>query len=304
MLKRLRTFLHDGWVGVRADAAKAIVWALIGLAVYVFAYVIIVPFWDGVPNELKKNNEFDPSLLGPWLLAQIIFEAKNLFQLLITNPFWVGLWLIISSGVLITNKFRRDIIAFFTETARRKDLLEKTGLFEFWPNADRKERADQWNIMSDRILAKPHAFLYMIGSTGWETFGEESSPLHNAVLKFTGDIRIILLNEDSQYLPSRAASVMVTPYEYKRQIRDSIKYLKWLRKRGHHVELHVYDSIPNWKMIFTPKRLWLQHYHNDYHVEECPVNIFYSTEDLLGLYHAFSKDFKRIWDLSEPVDLS
>jgi len=275
----------------------------------VASYFVYLFFSGNVPQEILVDGSIDYNLIVPWAktLPEQMFEALS--KQILSNPIIAILYFVMIAFSLILIalllKFFSRIMLFLHEAASRKDLLNKTGLFEFWPNASITERAPQWAVMADRILASPHTTFNLLGATGWDTFGHSNSPLHKAMENFSGSIRVILMNPDSHRLPARAMSIGMTTAAYKHQIKKSIKFLKELKAKGHFVELKLYGSTPNWKMIFTPRRVWLQHYHNDHHVADCPVYMFYSTQERTGLYQSFAKDFERIWAQCDfMVDLS
>ena len=175
--------------------------------------------------------------------------------------------------------------SYIAENNRRKLLLNQSGLFGYWPDARTEGKHQEWKTVVEEIKNQKNSLLLLLGATGWETFGNETSPLHNAISTYNKGIRIMLMDPDSQYLKARAKAVGMNDNDYKNEIIKSINYLKELRKKNHHISLKLYDSLPNWKMIITSKHIHIQYYNNDSHVADCPLYQFYSTDNPGGLYH-------------------
>ncbi|MCR4376652.1 MAG: hypothetical protein NUV50_00970 [Rhodospirillales bacterium] len=294
-------FICDGAAAWRKDFAKWVVGIFaFGLGSLIFSFL-----FSSIPPEISAGDSFNWDLFWPWFWGEIVSRLGYYGGYLSNHPLRGTLALLGAIVVLIVVVLTWKWFAGKRRVKAEKEklLLQKVGLSEYWEDAHIERRAEQWGALSDCIKITPQAYLNYIGATGWETFGAKHAPLYDAFTNFRGTIRVILMKPDSSSLSARANSVRMTVKGYKNQIIKSAKFLMALRSRGHQVELRYYDSPPNWKMIFSPRRLWLQHYHNDNHVAECPVYLFYATEDMKGLYHSFAKDFERIWERCEPVDL-
>jgi len=304
MLRPLWAYLKEGVAGIRKESAKYVARALVTLVLGGIA----LRFSNGkIPDGLLEDGKFSIGLVPSWAWGSFESGSSTYANYLIDHPLrTIGfvllvIWTLVAIWLLI--QFRNHIVSFIAENSRRKSLLTEVGLFEFWPDANVDSREAQWSEMSVRIINPPQTVLKIIGATGWDSFGAKSSPLHDALHSFEGRVFVILMNPESEYLGERAASVSMATATYRNQIRKSLKCLKELKKRGHYIDVRLYNSPPNWKMIFTPLTLWLQHYRNDKHVAESPVYMFYATSDMQGLYHAYAKDFDRIWRLSDEYEL-
>jgi hypothetical protein len=185
------------------------------------------------------------------------------------------------------------------DAALADGLISRSGLAAHWPHA-RPEGGDQgasWDDLRAEIARPDNTFVSILGANGAETFGRANSPLYETLERFRHQIRIILAHPDGLNSRARAADLGVNEEEYRNEVRQSVDRLRTLRQRGHRVSGRYYFAKPNWKMIITPRTMWLQYYEEGgQHVANTAVYRFDATG---GLYHCFMREFERIWDRCE-----
>jgi len=184
-------------------------------------------------------------------------------------------------------------------------LISRSGLAAHWPHAqpDGGEQGASWDDLRAEIARPDNTFVSILGANGAETFGRANSPLYETLERFRHQIRIILAHPDAPNTLARAADVGANEEDYRNEIRRSVDRLRTLRQRGHRVSGRFYFAKPNWKMIITPRTMWLQYYEEGgEHVANTPVYRFDATG---GLYHCFMREFERIWERCEQdqIDL-
>ncbi|MFN4166363.1 MAG: hypothetical protein ACK4GK_17450 [Ferrovibrio sp.] len=296
--------LTEAFKSLPTEGAKKGLWAILASLFWLLWVVVIkpiaTPLAHGLPPEALENGVFSSEKFTMWALLEVAATFKASLQYVTNHPTESSIYAlgfaIAFAGLVFTLKLSRHAVGFFTEGAQRKGLLSRVGLYGFRESTTIEDaKADVGHFIAN-INRPDNRILNILGATGWETFGAKNSPLHEAVKNFSGTIRIILIDPTSRFLCDRAGSVGMKEDSYRKQVEKSIKWLTALKAQGKHVELALYDSIPNWKMIFTARAVWLQHYKANIHVAETPVYLFYSTDDQKGLYHAFYADFERIWD--------
>ncbi len=157
---------------------------------------------------------------------------------------------------------------------KRIAILNNSRVFHFRKNATDTDRTKNKDFLLDQC--KKAKNIHIIGATGYQTFAR-SDPDGKAILKnvlekdMTGEIKIILLHPYGKCARSRADALGVPLSNYQSEIRNSVAFLKELEQKGKNVALKFYDQRPIWKMIILDDFLWLQHYHQNRHVERMPV---------------------------------
>jgi hypothetical protein len=176
------------------------------------------------------------------------------------------------------------------------------GMFFYSPNTKDKEVKKSERFLSNR--SKNCAHLYILGSSGWDTFGSQESPLHQALLT-CNHVEIILINPMSEELAHRVRDLSdVNLDEYRNQIYRTIDFLKDKRNEGNNPDrilLRMYSSYPMWKYIILGRYVWLQQYPANKHVKDSPCYAFHRIENnkhghTAGMYDHVFAQFKRRWD--------
>lgn len=260
-------------------------------------------------NLAKKTAGLPSGATYHEIAAAAIDAAKNLPDFVAleihTRPIVTGLFAILAVGFIILGRLLKrahDRVESQGEKLKEADtykaLIDAAGLGGRWPHAAIDGSGAPWDDLRTDIAHPTNTVLYILGANGIDTFGREGSPLHEAMQKFQGTIRVILCSPKNTNMIGRAESLGVDPGDYKRAISRSVKWLKELAAQNHAIEGRYYSGIPNWKMIITSQALWLQYYKpGGSHIERTPVYRFDAAgDDGMALYHLFHMEFDRIWN--------
>ena len=174
-------------------------------------------------------------------------------------------------------------------------------------DSDEARKNDWTQICSDLVFAsRNQSPLWILCANGHRTFGHHDSPLCSALREYGGVINILLLRPDSDGFNRRVKSLGISSDQYRSEILESIAFCKELYNAGKAINVRIYHDLPIWKMIFTPKALWVQHYSSSKHVDETSAYGFSFVESRPTLIDGFHCVLTRRWSdpNSEPVDLS
>lgn len=304
MIRSVKNFLKKGFTRLSDRAAEWIV----SLLIISILIIIVWVFIGGVPSGFYDDKgKVSLESIGGWGASNAAFLAEGALNFFTAHPLKVVLCFAFLSMVGLAAYFAirygKAFLEIFRDFAQTHELTQRVGLFGFSPTAKPDAEIGDWDRLAAEITNPTNRILYVLGATGWDTFGHRKAPLFDPLGVFTGHIRIILMDEASPHLRARAASVGMKEASYKKQIKKSIERIRELHGRGRYIELALYDSPPNWKMIITAQFGWIQHYWRELHVADTPVYLFYATDDQKGLYHAFFDDFDRIWSLARKIPL-
>lgn len=140
--------------------------------------------------------------------------------------------------------------------------------------------------------------IMLIGSTGFRTFAEPKTDLHE-VIKNCRQAKIMLLNPFSKGASQRAASVPhpdITSDQFKKQIEISIDFLKKVNEIHQNVRLKFYNDAPFLKLAILGDYIWMQHYHTGADVKAMPEYVFKnSSSNSNGLFAFFYQYFLKRW---------
>lgn len=183
---------------------------------------------------------------------------------------------------------------------RQIAILKNSRVFHFKKNATDTDRTKNKNFLLNQC--KKAKNILIIGATGYQTFAR-SDPEGKAMLRdvlekdITGEIKIILIHPHSHCAKSRAEALGVTLSNYQGDISNSVAFLKELIRKGKNVALKFYDQRPIWKMIILGDFLWLQHYHQNRHVEHMPVYGISRSQktDEYSLFDPLYDVFQKKW---------
>lgn len=305
MLGRIRSFFKRGFEGFSSDVAKWVVKGLLILAVIIVAWLV---GFELPASARDAHGEVAWDKLCTWAVHGVKALFLDVGVYAVARPIRAFLlasfFVVLAVLIFLIIRYWRQFSERINDLLKLNDLVGRVGLFGFAQDARPGSEFDEWDNLIGQIKDPENRILYILGATGWDTFGSKNSPLHEVLHDFKGNIKIILLDPDSRFLVNRAKSIRVNEKTYKNQIKKSIKMLKGLKQKGGFVDLSLYDSPPNWKFILSARFSWVQRYWRDEHVADTPVYLLYATDDLKGLYHAFFDDFDRIWQLSKQVDLT
>ena len=272
-------------------ARRDIISSVIRGLVYLLGFVALYLLRPHLPKDaLEKNSEVTFWSIYSWFITLI---EKNLIQAIGIVAVLVFAGVIIWCLSLVAQRLVRALLS----SIDRRHLVQLVGLSGYWPDAKPDASHAAWVALHNHVSEANNPILYILGSTGLDTFGREASPLWESIREFSGEVRIILLSPDSEYLPERAADVGMTEGEYREEIRAALEQIQRWRDSGHRISHRTYDSLPNWKIILTSRLVWVQYYRHRKHVQETPVYQFYATNGETGLYHLFNEEFARIWRL-------
>lgn len=187
-----------------------------------------------------------------------------------------------------------------------QELLSRYGIESYWDGQNEADQMEAWSYCRNAIGSTP-SHLRIMGASGWETFGEINSPMHDTVKNFPGSLQILLIHPESLHLEERTDSLGVNLHDYKEDIYNSIEFLKNLKRKGNRdIELRLYKQPPIWKMVISGNFLWLQHYKQGQHVRVMPVYGFASNAPT-SLFHPFLEIFLKRWqrdgEQTESVDI-
>ncbi len=198
-----------------------------------------------------------------------------------------------------------------TKSQKSSDLetiLKEIGIEGLWPHGRFSPTAEggaSWKQMCEDISRRDNSFVFILGANGIDTFGGKHSPLYDAIGTFTKEMKVVLLAPGSPEMESPASAVNLPPKVYRGYITKSRKRLSALKKQGRHIEMKYYDGRPNWKMIITNERSWIQYYESGSNVSDCPVFVFFNSQSPYNFYSIFYTEFMRIWArCGDPVSLA
>jgi hypothetical protein len=131
----------------------------------------------------------------------------------------------------------------------------------------------------------------LIGSTGFQTFGEPEGDLHR-VLQNCREAKIMLMNPLGPGVTARARSLSdpsITPESFRDQIIRSIDHLKRLKAFQKNIRLKLYDEVPLLKLAILGDYLFLQHYPMGINVRAMPEYVFRHDRNggLFGLFYQY-----------------
>jgi len=139
--------------------------------------------------------------------------------------------------------------------------------------------------------------LMIIGSSGCRTFVDPEGDLHEA-LQNCREAKIMLLNPFKEGAITRARGIPdpeVTPEIIRKQIMQSIDFLKGLRAVQKEVKLKLYPDLPLLKLAIIGDYAFLQHYHTGMNVRQMPEYVFKNGSNQGGLYIPLYRYFLSRW---------
>ena len=226
-----------------------------------------------------------------WLLDE--FANLRIINYLVTHPARAATTVLLI-GLLVTSIYRG--LGYLRIYIRNREILASVGVSGFWLHSETDEKQTNWESCKARVLADHPNELRILGATGWETFGKPESPLHNVLQSFRGEIRILLIKPKCSAFKVRAKALGIKERDYEKEIKQSIAFCEELRDKGKSIIVKLYEQTPIWKMIFTEKYMWLQHYKTDEHVDNTPVYTLFANDSETSLYFPLIDVFRKRWD--------
>lgn len=263
---------------------------------------LAVPFVPGVGvaiyNTLFETQYDGVDKAGAEIWATFwkwasVYVPMHWDRFLWTSATIMAIWVLLDHG-----------LTFIVRSFKRRFLVKRVGIRAFLPRSTDQERKESWDDCVDHLLDAGNDTILIAGANGWETFGKEDSPLHEVIRGFSKKVQILLVYPYSEAIELRANNVGVGADKYREDLVKTLSFCKNLKNSGHNIEVRFFDWPPVWKMIFSHNRLWLQHYGPSKHVNEMPAYSFGRDPNPSSLYHPFYTEFTRMWERSEPVNLS
>lgn len=191
-----------------------------------------------------------------------------------------------------------EIIARWCIHYQKGSMAIASGMFLFKPNSTKRQIKRSEDFLKKQSLGC--GFLYIRGATGWETFGNPSSPLYEAA-KSCREVRVILIYPLSGAVQERARHLHVNVQNYRKEIYDSINYLRSLKRdsaRPDYLTLKMYQGYPFWKYIMLEDYVWVQQYPREGHVKNSPCYAFQRLpiSNTKGIYDHLLNQFLIYWD--------
>jgi hypothetical protein len=139
--------------------------------------------------------------------------------------------------------------------------------------------------------------LMLMGSTGYLTFAAPEGDLHQAIQR-SREAKILLLDPSSEGAKKRAVSLAdssIAPSGFRKQIEESIVFLKKLRASKRQVRLKLYQDVPLFKIGIVGDYIYMRHYHAGRDVREMPEYVFRNSQEPGNLYLPFYQYFLSRW---------
>lgn len=141
----------------------------------------------------------------------------------------------------------------------------------------------------------------VLGSTGFRTFVDPAGDLH-AVLKDCLEAKVMLMNPSSEAAKARASAIQPSPTQQEsitEQVRQSIDFLKRLKRAHKNVKLKLYSDVPHIKLAILGDYIWMKHYHATLDVQAMPEYLLKHNQNNHGLYTVFYQCFMKQWESPE-----
>jgi len=210
--------------------------------------------------------------------------------------FYGLLFLVIISFLALTRSHARAL-TLSTEYLKLKYLIEGIGVKGFYLHKVPQEKQQDWEALAGGLKKGAIKNLYILGLTGWNTFGSPSSSLHSVISQFEGSVNILLLNPKSEAFKTRMTEIQANEQTHKAELINTLQSCQLLKKAGVDIKVTLYSQRPIWKMIFTDSYMWLQHYSKNNHVDENPVYSFYKNDNGTSIFLPLTEVFqKRLHD--------
>lgn len=273
---RVKKYVNNFW--------RQVFWGVLSYP-FITAFIYVSAKIAG--NILKGSNSSGYLTVKSWVDSSVAFFETYPYQLILGSLFF---------GILISS---------VAKLQKKNYLVNSFGINFFSEHDTPKQIRNDWESFVKLIEQEKTQHLCILGATGRDTFQDESSPLFNFVNNFQGDLKVMLLEQQSDMVIERAHAVKVGVADYRKEIGNSITYLKALYKSKSVMKVKTYSDLPNWKIIMTDKYLWLQGYVPGVHVDETPVfGVYRNDSDFSSLYELFFYEFHKSWENGKEISLN
>jgi hypothetical protein len=174
-----------------------------------------------------------------------------------------------------------------------KRLIHSVGLLYSFKNPH--DQSAVWATIKDQIRTRP-AGLHILCSTAYNILGKPNAPLHNALTKYTGEVRILLLDPDCDHFRNRAIALRIGIGQYTDEFNETITYCTDLKSTGVNISVYLYNSPPLWTIINISEWIWVKYYKIHQRSYEAPFFCFYANNSRSSLYYPFTKMFSAFWN--------
>lgn len=181
------------------------------------------------------------------------------------------------------------------ENEKLKRLVEAYGIKGFFPYIDEHVRKAEWNTLINYLESSQPQNLNILALNGWETFGIDSAPLHNFLMNYKGELRILLIDPECEESDLRRSGLNIPEKKFKADFKNTREFCDSLKDNNVNIELKLYDQKPIWKMITTESYMWLQHYDKFTHVNTNPVYEIYKDKNKTSLFFPLIDVFIKRW---------
>lgn len=176
-------------------------------------------------------------------------------------------------------------------------ISKNTKIFYFRPNIHVEDKTENLRFLLKQCkIAKD---ICILGATGYRTFARKDcdsiAPLREVLEDTTGEIKILLFHPNGQFTSSRANALRVQLDDYKKEIMNSVNFLRELKNKGKNIALKFYVQRAIWKMIILDNFMWLQYYHPNRHVEQMPVYGVSRGREGYSLFDPLYGVFQKKW---------
>lgn len=270
------------WPSSKVIATKRIIAIIKGLIPeWLFPHIIALPI-------AISSIVFFNKLIVNWEKEVVVNKVHSISVFLGHYLIWIdtGLTLAIITLIYLT----KIIIRHY----KKGVMATASGIFFYSPNNSKRTIEKGEKFLKEKSIECTH--IYTMGATGWDTFGDQDSPLHES-LDSCHETQIILLSPLSDNLKKRAKDVKQDKNKYKNEICKSINYLAALRAKGpnpERIKLKFYTTYPGWKYIFIEPYVWVQYYSLDDHVKNAPVYMYENVTK--GIYRNLLDQFSTRWN--------
>jgi len=172
------------------------------------------------------------------------------------------------------------------------------GLLRFFPVRGRLTQRRIKKLKAKQGIARN---VMVLGSTGCRTFVDPAGGLH-AVLQNCLEAKVMLLNPYSEAAKARSSAIQHPPARQEsitEQVRQSIDFLKRLKRAHKNVKLKLYSDVPHIKLAILGDYIWMQHYHETLDVQAMPEYLLKHNPNNHGLYTVFYQCFVEKWESPE-----
>ncbi|OGW30451.1 MAG: hypothetical protein A2X59_07170 [Nitrospirae bacterium GWC2_42_7] len=246
---------------------------------HILYHIVVVVLSAAIALSLPFTARFlSRKFLGYWALI----ENEKIF--LVSIEVGAAVLLIILFNFIVKNVKRRKL-AGLAEEAGLYTLGRAKGLIEH----SRIRKLKEKHGVARNVM--------LIGSTGFTTFVDPASDLHQVIQKCRG-AKIMLLNPSGEGASSRARSIQspdISLESFREQISRSIEFLKGLKKVQKDIRLKLYHDVPLLKLAVLGDYVFLRHYHHGVDVRKLPEFVFRHLSNPGCLYNPFYQYFLDRW---------